>query len=121
MSWKLFAGAFVAGLVGAGVAVFFAARKTQSDLSGAGADMQAAFEAAGRLTQVQLQSQANLWAKQIMLADTAQVIATTIATVDDVTAKQYGLTNQFVADATAFANAVTRDQAGALAALRSFA
>jgi len=90
-------GGFVVGGVAAGAVVYFAARRTQRDLTGAGADMQAAFEAAGRLTASQLQSQADAFAANIARVGAAKIQAAAASTALQVT-QEFGITPSFIAD-----------------------
>jgi hypothetical protein len=90
--------AFVGGAVASGVLVYLAAKRTQADLTGEGAAMQASFEAAGRLTERQLQAQADQWAREIAAVGQAQITAATIATAQQVVVTQFGITDAFLTD-----------------------
>jgi hypothetical protein len=120
MGWGVYAGAFAVGAVAAGLAVYFAGKRTAADLTGQGAVMQQRFEAAGRLTQTELQTQANVWARQIAAAGQAQITAIAIATANDVVVREYGITPQFIADAQQLAAVAARARTNPLATLRSF-
>jgi len=112
-------GAFLVGGAVAGGVVYLAARRTEQDLTGAGADMQAAFEAAGRLTASQLQAHADAFARDIARIGAAKIAAAASATAMQTVQVDFGITPQFIADAravTAAAAATRANPFGAVAA-----
>ena len=82
--------------------------------------MQAAFEAAGRMTQTQLQAQADAFARQIAVVGQQKIQAAAASTALQVT-QEYGITPQLVADARAAMTAYNTARRNPFAAIARLA
>lgn len=120
MGWKLLTGAFVFGAVGAGVAVYFAAKKTSDDLTGQSATMRAAYEQMGRLTATQLQAKADAFAANLLAVAPEKIRAAAMTAAQEVVEVEYGITPQFISDAQQLATLAASARSNPLATLRGY-